>query len=61
MLTTDADLHEHSEEIANIARQIKGANRVGLHKGNYGLRHYLSEEQKELVYRALLFFCKDGI
>jgi hypothetical protein len=41
-------------DLENLLRQIKDAAYIGLHKGNYGLRYYLSAEQKTLIEDAIV-------
>lgn len=45
---------ERETAIKNLARQVQEASYVGLHKGNYGLRYYVSEDQKGLIHEALM-------
>lgn len=45
---------EREIAIKNLARQVQEASYVGLHKGNYGLRYYVSEDQKALIHEALV-------
>lgn len=49
----ELDAENAAAQRANIKRQIDDATYIGLHKGNYGLKHYLSDEQKRILSDAL--------
>lgn len=49
----ELDSENAAGQRANIKRQIDDATYIVLHKGNYGLKHYLSDEEKRILSAAL--------